>query len=147
VVLWWPGSPPAKGQGSGRWFSFGLHFLQIERPLVLARRIPGRLTRLSNALSIGDVLAAAVTVDAHQIWRLCPTALLHNIVATRPWMQSIRISSPVFLGVGVKNDVEAFYVCDAEVVKVASSLSPVVSLHPLDLLPSAATSFVFVGVH
>jgi CRISPR/Cas system CSM-associated protein Csm5 (group 7 of RAMP superfamily) len=62
-------------------------------------------------------------------------------------MQSIRISSPVFLGVGVKNDVQAFYICDAEVVKVASSLSPVVSLHPLDLLPSAATFFVFVGVH
>ena len=62
-------------------------------------------------------------------------------------MQSIRISSPVFLGVGVKNDVQALYVCDAEVVKVASSLLPVVSLHPLDLLPFAATFFVFVGAH
>jgi hypothetical protein len=49
--------------------------------------------------------------------------------------------------VGVKNGVQAFYICDAEVVKAAASLLPVVSLHPLDLLPSAATFFVFVGVH
>jgi hypothetical protein len=62
-------------------------------------------------------------------------------------VQSIRISLPVFLGVGVKNDVQAFYIYDAEVVKMASSLLPIVSLHRLDLLPSAATFFVFVGVH
>jgi hypothetical protein len=49
--------------------------------------------------------------------------------------------------VGAKNDVQASYVRNAEVVKVASSLLPVVSLHPLDLLASAATFFVFVGVH
>ena len=47
----------------------------------------------------------------------------------------------------MKNDIQALYICDAEVVEVASSLSPVVGLHPLDLLPSAATFFVFVGVH
>ncbi len=62
-------------------------------------------------------------------------------------MQSIRIPSPVFLGVGVKHDVQALYIYDAEVVKVAYPLLPVVSLHKLDLLPSAETFFVFVGVH
>jgi hypothetical protein len=62
-------------------------------------------------------------------------------------MQSILISSPVLLGVGVKNDVQAFYICDADVVEVASSLLPVVDPHPLDLLPSAATFFVFAGIH
>ena len=39
----------------------------------------------------------------------------------------------------MKNDVQALYICDAEVVKVASSLLPEVRLHPLDLVPSAAT--------
>jgi hypothetical protein len=62
-------------------------------------------------------------------------------------MQPIRISSPVFLGVGVKQDVQAFYIFDAEVVKVPYPLLPVVSLHGLDLFPSAETFFVFVGVH
>ena len=47
----------------------------------------------------------------------------------------------------MKNGVQPFYRYDAEVVKVASSLLPVVSLHPLDLLPSAQTFFVFVGAH
>jgi hypothetical protein len=62
-------------------------------------------------------------------------------------MQSIRISSPVFLGAGIEDDVQAFYICDAKVVKVSSLLLPVVSPHSLDLLPSAATFFEFVGSH
>jgi hypothetical protein len=49
--------------------------------------------------------------------------------------------------VGVKNDVKALYIRNAEVVKASLSLLPVVGLHPLDLLTSAATFFVIVGVH
>lgn len=47
----------------------------------------------------------------------------------------------------MKQNVQVLYICDAEVVKVASPLLPVVSLHTLDLLPSAETFFVFLGVH
>jgi hypothetical protein len=49
--------------------------------------------------------------------------------------------------VGVKDDVQASYIRNAEVVEAAPRLLPVVSPHPLDLLTSPATFAVFVGAH
>jgi hypothetical protein len=61
--------------------------------------------------------------------------------------QPIRISSPVFRGVGAKKGVQAFYVCDAEVVEMTRSSLSVVGPHLFDLLSSAATFYIFVGAY